>query len=299
MKNKNLISISGKMGSGKDTVGAIIQMLVSELHYKTSTWSKKDLITKSDSSIMRFIENHSKYQVRKFADKLKDIVCILLNCTREQLENREFKEKELGEEWNKYAFYRKGTRKPLRIYATYEEAEKDLLIFKDGRIEKIVMTPRKLLQLLGTEAGRDIIHPNIWVNSLMREYKPYSKGKMFSADNFFNGYSHTNCKGCNQRFIGYKRSTYCNTCIKDDTIQDFPKWIITDTRYPNEIDAISKLGGVKIKVINPRIEEDSMHLSEVALDNYEDWDYIIVNDGTLEDLENEVKEVLEDMWYEI
>ena len=39
------------------------------------------------------------WKIVKFADKLKDIVCLLIGCTRQQLECREFKEKELGEEW--------------------------------------------------------------------------------------------------------------------------------------------------------------------------------------------------------
>jgi len=34
----------------------------------------------------------------------------------------------------------------------------------------VKLTPRKLLQLLGTEAGRNIIHPNIWVNALFASY---------------------------------------------------------------------------------------------------------------------------------
>ena len=42
---------------------------------------------------------HSEWQNVKFADKLKDIICILLNCTRYQLEDRSFKERELPENW--------------------------------------------------------------------------------------------------------------------------------------------------------------------------------------------------------
>ena len=34
----------------------------------------------------------------------------------------------------------------------------------------VKLTPRKLLQLLGTDCGRDIIHPNIWVNALFADY---------------------------------------------------------------------------------------------------------------------------------
>ena len=34
----------------------------------------------------------------------------------------------------------------------------------------VKLTPRLLLQILGTEAGREIIHPNIWCNALFGNY---------------------------------------------------------------------------------------------------------------------------------
>ena len=35
------------------------------------------------------------------------------------------------------------------------------------------------------------------------------------------------------------------------------------------------------------------HISETILDNYDKFDYVIDNSGTLEDLENKAKEILE------
>ena len=84
-----LIGISGKIGSGKDTVGKIIQIITQSPHF-------------NDDAVIKFLERDlikPKFVNKKFADTLKDFVCMLLGCTREQLENREFKEKELGEEW--------------------------------------------------------------------------------------------------------------------------------------------------------------------------------------------------------
>jgi dephospho-CoA kinase len=92
-----LIGISGKIGSGKDTVGKIIQSL-----NKTPNISSKEFIK-------QYLYNDvkdSEFIIRKFADKLKDIVCLLLNCSREELEDREFKERELGKEW----WYYKGEK---------------------------------------------------------------------------------------------------------------------------------------------------------------------------------------------
>ena len=98
-----LISVSGKINSGKDTIGKIIQWLVyfkkhpNYEHY-TDEDNLKTLIefVKADNTVTDLSDN---FIIKKWADSLKDIVCILIGCTREQLEDREFKEKELGEEW--------------------------------------------------------------------------------------------------------------------------------------------------------------------------------------------------------
>ena len=155
-----IIGISGKIGAGKDEVGKIIQYLTYKGMYS------KD----RGMAYQGFIENYNafepNFQIKKFADTLKNIVCLLLNCTREQLEDREFKDKELGEEWVKWrvtsmcdntCFY----------YSTIEEAEYSLTengsngLNVDPTISEIKPTPRLLLQLIGTECGKDIIHPNI------------------------------------------------------------------------------------------------------------------------------------------
>lgn len=92
-----IIAISGKINSGKDTVGKIIQYLDIMNQTNGNVPLGFNLAT-LDSKV---VENtgHTNWKIKKFGDKLKDVVCILLGCTREQLEDREFKEKELGEEW--------------------------------------------------------------------------------------------------------------------------------------------------------------------------------------------------------
>lgn len=44
------------------------------------------------STVARLLHNATGYPIVSFADKLKDITCILSGCTREDLENYEFKE---------------------------------------------------------------------------------------------------------------------------------------------------------------------------------------------------------------
>ena len=168
-----IISFSGKIGSGKDLSGNICKILLQSPHLNNEgveTFLNKKLY-----------ESDGSWEIRKWADKLKDIVCTVLNCSREQLEDREFKETKLGEEWDKFKVVRTKITKFERIdetfyFSTIEEANKfklnNLNYDYFGEIEKVEMTPRLMLQLLGTECGREILHPDIWVNSLMVEYKP-------------------------------------------------------------------------------------------------------------------------------
>jgi len=254
-----IIGINGKIGTGKDTVGKIIQ-------YLTDEYAVKDKLTYNEwlKEYYEIEEGNNKtassWAVKKFADKLKDIVCLLLDCTREQLEDREFKEKELGEEWN----YVLQDGIPL----TVDQAKRDKEFpFNERYIQRL--TPRLLLQLLGTDCGRNIIHPNIWVNALMSEYKITES----------------------YRGVILNKGVFTDTDWKSNNA---PNWIITDMRFPNELKAVKDRDGITIRVNRYDITGQGKlnpHSSETALDDAE-FDYEIINDGTIEDLIKKVKKVL-------
>ncbi len=231
----NLIGISGKMQAGKDTVGKMILQL-------------DDIAYPAISSITKH-----NWQIKKFADKLKDIVCIILNCTREQLEDADFKEKELGKEW---------------IMPLQEIKLSEIDNFTPIRWISKQWTPRELLQVLGTQVGRLIIHQNIWVNTLFADYKPKYIGGV-------------------DPYMGLGQSV--EQLEKNRSFELYPHWIITDVRFPNEADIIKQRGGVIIRVNRLGVENYSTHPSETALDNY-NFDYIInSNNGNLDDLKQKVK----------
>lgn len=108
-----IIGISGRMGSGKDTVAKMIQEI--DAKYR--------------------VEETSIWEIKKYASALKKIASILTGVPETMFEVPEFKEKNMPENWRNTNGY--------------------------------LMTYREFLQRLGTEAVRNNIHHNAWVNALM------------------------------------------------------------------------------------------------------------------------------------
>ena len=262
-----IIGIAGKAGSGKDLVGNIIQYLIACKKYEGMDCFNADYVNKG-FDLKADYTNITEWKIKKFADRLKDIVCLLIGCTREQLEDQKFKEKELGEEWYRYGLIRKDSVKPILFPSELENIECQLKLFKESTLYMDKLTPRKLLQLLGTECGRNIIHPNIWVNATMIDYK-------FTEilPNEDTGLLNYNPK------------------------YNFPNWIITDMRFPNELEAIKNRNGITIRINRGIIERTGKviqkpeHISETALDDAK-FDYVIENDDNVEKLLNKVKKIL-------
>lgn len=131
--------------------------------------------------------------------------------------------------------------------------------WQDGKPVDVSMSIRQFLQKLGTDGLRDGLHQNVWVNALFADYH----GKWTTDEG------------------------------KHDPVQEFPNWIITDCRFPNEAEAIKQKNGIIIRIDRPGVTAVNAHPSETGLDNWE-FDARIVNDGSVEDLFKKVKQVLEE-----
>jgi|688.fasta_scaffold43602_5 predicted XRE-type DNA-binding protein/REP element-mobilizing transposase RayT len=155
----SIISINGRISSGKDLTGKIIQCLYYLHKNNIKVLTVLDLLNDKNLDL-----NLSGWQVKKFADKLKDIVCILIGCTREQLEDPVFKETELGEEWWYYL-------SDDNVIYNYLDVDKNEYKDTIKSICKLIKpTSRFLLQNIGTDLFRDQLHPNIWCTSLFVNY---------------------------------------------------------------------------------------------------------------------------------
>lgn len=116
--------------------------------------------------------------------------------------------------------------------------------------------PRELLQQLGTNIIRDKIDEAFFVKKLVDDIKVYS---------FF-----------------------------------FDVLTISDARFKLEVDTPRKNFDdvIVIRVNRPNFdngltEEQKMHRTEIDLDDYEKYDYVITNDGDLQELKEKVKKIVE------
>lgn len=144
-----IIGVSGYSGSGKDTVGAIIQYLKSPAGVSSSI----EDICKNYKDHEYWLDEVSGWETRKFAGKLKDIASHLTGIDIEDFEDPEFKKTNLGREW----------WTPSKV--TFVDGKTNIEEYKP-------MTVRDFLQKLGTDAMRMGLHDNVWVNALMADYKP-------------------------------------------------------------------------------------------------------------------------------
>lgn len=67
--------------------------------------------------------------------------------------------------------------------------------------------------------------------------------------------------------------------------------VVSDVRYRNEAEAIKARGGIVIQIQRPGYHGDD-HPSERDFDDWDGWDHVIVNDGSLKDLELKVVETV-------
>jgi dephospho-CoA kinase len=217
-KNKKikLIGLSGKMGTGKDTVCRIIQWLDNKtlqeqfrgpIEYVDFCEGRGGFLNMTSEDTTNAI-----YYNCKFATKIKEVVSILIGCKVKDLENQEFKSSKLPECWN-----------------------------IDGKS----ITVREFMQKVGTDALRDRVHPRIWINAL---YSNFKKNR---------------------------------------------KYIITDVRIREEAESVLERNGLLIRINKKKLNKNkySKHITETDLDDYNKFDYVINNDGSIEDLVEELRKI--------
>ena len=94
-----------------------------------------------------------------------------------------------------------------------------------------------------------------------------------------------------QKFGTAIRNEVCDDFWVKACLKDYEKgdnWLISDTRFKSEAKGIKDLEGIIVRV-NREGAGAGNHISEVDLDDYQ-FDYVIDNNGSMEDLLLKVKE---------
>jgi hypothetical protein len=99
--------------------------------------------------------NGPKFEQKAFAGKLKQIASILTGIPVEKFEDQEFKKSFLNAEW--------GTVQDIPLNSIPPFADMQF---------NVMMSVREFIQKLGTEAMRNGLHKNVWVNALFSDISP-------------------------------------------------------------------------------------------------------------------------------
>jgi hypothetical protein len=114
---------------------------------------------------------------------------------------------------------------------------------EDGTEE--LLTVRGFLQRLGTEVGRSL-HPRIWEYALFNKYQ-------------------------------IQREKVVDEEGSEEYVDKYPNWIVTDVRFPNEVEAIKSRGGLIFKVFRPGILRVYFNDSDTE-DSFDHSGYYYVKD---------------------
>lgn len=168
-----------------------------------------------------------------FAKILKEFLAKIIGVDSGMFEDEQFKTKSLGEEFD---------------------------IVDKSKIESKVLysniTPRFLMEYVGTELIRKQWNKNIWVYGLLNKYKEIRRKYNFD----------------NKQLV----------------------FVVSDLRFRNELEIFKReeRNLYTIRVVRNEVAQESKSESETDLDNYKDWDYVIYNNGTETDLRKEVEKAL-------
>jgi hypothetical protein len=242
----NIIGISGRAESGKNTLAKIVQGMTYGYN-KDTVMQMLSQSTKKQSLDIEYCD----WEVVGFANKLKQVASILTGIPQALFEDQDFKKRKLGNEWEMTYGLIGCIAVPIQ-----EHSKND----KENKIFNTPMDVRTFLQKLGTEAIRNNLHGDAWVNALWADYKP-------------------------------DEQCYTGGASEESWNKIKPKWLITDVRFPNEYQSVKDRGGVMVR-LKRNSDVVATHESETSLDNY-DFDYTIDNrDLSLEELYEEVEKML-------
>lgn len=202
------------------------------------------------------------WEIRKFAGPLKQFAALLLGVDRSRFEDEEYKSSLLGPEWDRHSV------------TAYNEDE-------------------------GCETTEYFIDRQSAIEYVKGWWEDYEEG-VTTDDEVYDemiGYEQYTVRDflCTLATTAIRDKVHPNAFINGTLAGYIPEannWIITDLRFMNEVKTLKEKKAILIRVNNPRIESNENYI-EKQLDKYEGFDYLINNDGTIEELEEKVMKVFD------
>ncbi len=90
-----------------------------------------------------------------------------------------------------------------------------------------------------------------------------------------------------------------NVTIPKFAAQGFDCFVISDVRYPNEADKIHKMGGAVVKITREGsgVTVGASHSSETSMNNYQDFDFVLENNGGFEEYYRKLDQLMGELEY--
>lgn len=133
------------------------------------------------------------------------------------------------------------------------------------------LSPRIMLQMLGTEWGRDAVGPNLWIDCLLRTTR-----KLLNEEGDMVPYGYDRLEGLKVRKLkGFKMPAGV---------------VVSDIRFENEFKQIHSVGGTVMRVLRPSSDAKATnigvagHASEAQDFDVTNFNFILNNDKSLVDL---------------
>ena len=163
-------------------------------------------------------------------------------------------------------------------------------LYKRTRSKFIMMAFANELKLR-VQRDFDLTYDQLWGDSKEEEDIRYPKpgGGYWTGREIMQAYG--------EFYRSINNSFWVDNLFKIIEEKEYNNVVITDVRHPNEADPIKERGGYIIKITSDKRATQAIHgsnhTSEIAMDNYEDIDFYVRNDGTIEDLKVIAKQVVD------
>ena len=156
---RKIIAIQGYKNSGKDTVAEMVQYLLNTPKIMHFYWMYK--------SFNKVSFKRNKFHIVKYADKIKEILSLLLNVSIKTFENRDFKENCYVDFTTLTLHWEKDIIDKTKIINDSKFA-KEIKRLDMNLTRNYYLSVRQVLQYYGTEIMRHYFGDNIWILSALK-----------------------------------------------------------------------------------------------------------------------------------